>query len=176
MAILGRFRFSLATILMLVVTAAAASALFSKFNQLIKGTTSDAWDYDLPTLAVLAIGLTALALGGLKDHTAVQTMLQATLAYVGYLSVIWLSEAGLNRLLIYWFQMNFALTVALPMLARRYVKAALPRGPRRSWWKKTCEAVAFSFLNMLLVLAGASIQVLIVQYGTVPQSLAGGRP
>src|SRR5688572_2990196 len=153
MPILGRFRFSLATIMMLVVTAAAASALFAKVSHLIQGTTSGTWDFDTPTLAVLAVALTALALGAWKEHSAVQTMLQATLAYVGYLSVIWISEAGLDRLLLYWLQMAFALTVALPLLARRYVKAALPRGPSRSWWKKTCEAVAFSFLNMLLVVA-----------------------
>jgi hypothetical protein len=34
----------------------------------------------------------------------------------------------------------------------------LPRGPRRNWWKKTCEAVFFSFLNVILVSAGGVFQ------------------
>lgn len=155
MAILRRFRFSMATILMLVVTAAAGSALFAKVRQLFgDGGGNPTWTVDIPTLLTLAIALTAIALGALKGHSAVQIMLQATLAYLGYLSVLWLVEAEWHRLLLYWFQVTFALTVALPLVARRIVKNELPRGPRRRLWMRTFEAVVFSFLNMVLVLVG----------------------
>jgi hypothetical protein len=165
MAILGRVRFSLATGMMLVVTAAAASAFFvklSKYSENIAPASSIS-KLDPPILVTLAIGLTAVALGALKGHSAAQMMLQATLAYLGYLSLIWLSEGGWARLVLYWFQIAFALTVALPLLARRLVKSGMPRGPRRTWWKRTFEAMAFAFLNMLLVAVGAMIEYWIAE-------------
>ena len=58
------------------------------------------------------------------------------------------------------------MTVTFPLLGRAIVKSRLPRGPRRDWWKKTCEAVIFSFLNILLVTAGAVVQVAIIEYGS----------
>lgn len=159
LAITRRFRFSMATILMLVVTAAAGSALFAKLRQLFgEPGAAPIWTVDIPSLVTLAIALTAVALGALKGHSAVQIMLQATLAYLGYLSVLWLVEAEWHRLLLYWFQATFALTVALPLVARRIVKNELPRGPRRRLWMRTLEAVVFSFLNMGLVLAGLVIE------------------
>ncbi len=166
MRFLRGFRFSIATLLMLVVTTASASALFAKVKAHSELPTWPSWKYDSPTLMTLAIGLTAVALGALKDHTSVQTMLQATIAYLGYLSLIWLAEAGRVRILLYWFQTAFALTVALPLVGRKLVKSGLPRGPRRSWWKKTCEAFVFSFLNILMVAAGALIQFIVVEAGS----------
>lgn len=165
MAIASRFRFSLANMLMLVVTAGAASALFAKVKAHSENPARPSWKYDSPTLVTIAIGMTAVALGALKDHSAVQTMLQATIAYLGYLSLIWLAEAGQLRILLYWFQIAFALTVALPLLARRIVKSEMPKGPRRTWWKRTFEALVFSFLNMLMVATGALLQFLTYEIG-----------
>lgn len=168
MRILGRFRFSIATLLMLVLTAATASAFFAEVAEHGEppfGRGSSAWKYDAPTLGTIAIASTAVALGSLKGHTPVQTMLQAMLAYLGYLSLIWLGEAGMERPLLYWFQASFTLTVALPLLARKWVKARMPRGARRTWWKRTCEAIVFSALNMLLVVAGVLLQLLVVELG-----------
>ncbi|HEV3165014.1 MAG TPA: hypothetical protein VGZ22_13370 [Isosphaeraceae bacterium] len=159
MRLIRKFRFSLATIMMLVLTAAAASALFVKCRQHTAVITQTLWKVDAPSLLLLAIGLTAVALSSWKEHTAVQTMLQMTLACVGCLILIWIGEAQYGRGIRYWFQGTFAATVTLPLLARRLVKSELPRGPRRDWWKKTCEAIFFSFLNMMLVIAGAMLQV-----------------
>ena len=52
------------------------------------------------------------------------------------------------------------------MVARRFVKAGLARGPRRDWWKKTCEAVFFSFLNMMLVTVGGLLQTAVYVVGS----------
>ena len=87
-----------------------------------------------------------------------QIMLQVTLACFGCLTLIWIGEAQYERAIRYWCQATFAATVTLPMLGRRFVKSGLPRGPRRDWWKKTCEAVFFSFLTMILVSAGGLLQ------------------
>ena len=163
MRLIHKIRFSMGTILMFVLMAAAAMALFAKIQHLTDvatrpGVTLPGWKVDVPSLFLLAIVLTAVALGSWKEHTAVQTMLQVTLACLGCLTLIWIGEAQYERAIRYWFQATFAATVTLPLLARRFVKTELPRGPRRDWWKKTCEAVFFSFLNMMLVTVGGLLQ------------------
>jgi hypothetical protein len=153
-----QIRFSMGTIMMFVLTTSAALALFSKIRQHTEAVTTLGWKIDVPSLFLLAIVLTAVALGSWKEHTAVQTMLQVTLTCLGCLTLIWIGEARYERAIRYWFQATFAATVTLPMLARRFAKSQLPRGPRRTWWKKICEAVFFSFLNMMLVTAGGLLQ------------------
>jgi hypothetical protein len=157
MGLLRRIRFSMGAIMMFVLMTAAAMALFVKIygyaDELPPG-----WKVDVPSLFLLAIGLTALALGSWKEHSASQIMLQVALACVGCLTLIWIGEAKYERAIRYWCQGMFAATVTLPMLARRFVKTGMPRGPRRDRWKKTCEAVFFSFLTMMLVTAGGLVQ------------------
>jgi hypothetical protein len=158
-----KLRFSMGTIMMFVLMAAAAMALFVKIQRLtnailVGGPIPPGWNLDVPCLFLLAIALTAVALGSWKEHSAVQTMLQVTLACVGCLSLIWIGEAKYERAIRYWCQGTFAATVTLPMLARRFVKSSMSRGPRRDWWKKTCEAIFFSFLTMMLVTAGGLLQ------------------
>ncbi len=158
---LPRIRFSMASVMMLVVTAAAGSAFFVEVREHARtASIGMSSQYDLAAVGTLAVSLTAVALGALKHHSAVQMMLPATITYLGFLSVIWIAEAGYERLLFYWVQIAFALTVALPLVARRHVKAELPRGPGRTWWKRTCEAVVFAFPNMVLVVLGGFLQVL----------------
>ena len=161
-------QFPLRTLAMLVVTAAAASALFAKIRMFAGGVAPTGfWRLDVPVLFLLALVLTAVALAAWKEHTAVQAMLQITLACLGCLALIWVSEAGLERAVRYWFQATFALTVTLPMVLRAQVKRRLPRGPRRDWWKKTCEAMFFSSLNLLLLAAGGFLQWLAYMLGTM---------
>ncbi len=163
MRLVRKLRFSMGTIMMFVLMAATAMALFVKIQRLtdvilIGGPIPPGWNLDVPCLFLLAIALTAVALGSWKEHSAVQTMLQVTLACVGCLSLIWIGEAKYERAIRYWCQGTFAATVTLPMLARRFVKSGMSRGPRRDWWKKTCEAIFFSFLTMMLVTAGGLFQ------------------
>src|SRR5262245_50579205 len=136
MRLIAKVRLSLSTLMMFVLMSAAGAALFAKIWQHSEGAGLG-WQTDVPTLFLLAIALTAVALASWKEHTAVQAMLQITLACLGCLVLIWIGEAGFGRALRYWFQGMFALTVSLPLLARRYVKSELPRGPRRDWWKKS---------------------------------------
>jgi hypothetical protein len=189
-----RLRFSMRTMTMLVLTAAAALALFAKIRQHAADIVAPGWSNDAPSLFLFAIGLTAVALGSWKEHTAVQVMLQMTLACVGCLILIQIGEARYERSIRYWFQATFAATVTLPLLARRFVKSELPRGPGRDWWKKSCEAVFFSFLNLMLAIVGGLLQIAISEIGselmnspmpykfcfepvpeTSPFSLGGGR-
>jgi hypothetical protein len=163
MGLIQKVRFSMGTIMMFVLMVAAGMALFIKIQHLTDSVAAPAalppgWNLDVPSLFLLAIALTAVALGSWKEHTAVQIMLQVTLACFGCLTLIWIGEAQYERAIRYWCQGTFAATVTIPMIGRRYVKSSLPRGRRRDWWKKTCEAIFFSFLTMLLVTAGGLLQ------------------
>jgi hypothetical protein len=174
MRLVGKIQFSLGTLMMLVLTAAAASALFAKVQRHTEIVTQTVWKIDVPSLFLLAIALTALALGSWKAHSSVQILLQITLTCVGCLILVWIGEGGHERVIRYWFQGMFAATVALPLLARRFVKSHLPRGPKRDWWKKTCEAMFFSFLNMLLVSAGGLFQAAVYWGGLEFLAKPGG--
>jgi hypothetical protein len=158
MLLLRKFRFSMAMAMMMVVAAAAASALFAKVRAHVPTGNSPYLKTDAPILFVLSIGLTAVGLAALKSHSVGQTLLQITVACLGYVSLIGLAETGRERPLLYWFQISFGLFVTIPLVARRLVKTEMERGPRRDWWKKTCEAVFFAFLTMMLVLVGLLLQ------------------
>jgi hypothetical protein len=163
--------------MMIILALATCSALFVKVRQYATTNLSTlgaaTWVTDAPTLCILATVLTAVALAAWKGHTLALASLQVTLACLGWLALMWVAEAGFERAARYWFESTFALTVALPLVVRHAVKTSLPRGPRRVWGKKACEAVFFSALNILLVSAGAFLQavVVILILGVVNQSV-----
>jgi hypothetical protein len=164
MRLIQKLRFSMGTILMFVLMAGATMALFVQIQ--VGGVPADVSTRYEAGLVLLALVLTAVTLGSYAEHTAVQIMLQVTLACFSCLSLTWISQPNDGLAFRYWFQVNFAVTVALPILARRFVKSGLPRGLRRDWWKKTCEAIAFSFLTMVLVSVGDLLQM--YAYGVSP--------
>ena len=158
MKLLRKMRFTMATVMMMVVTAAVASALFAKARDHIPAAQYPYLKVDAPAVFVISITLTAIALGALKAHSPGQIMLQIVLACLSYFALIGLAEAGAVRPLLYWFQVSFALQAALPLIARSHIKAEMERGPRRDWWKKTTEAVLFSFLTIAIVLISSFLQ------------------
>jgi hypothetical protein len=152
-------RFSMATAMMLVATAAAGSAFFTKVQRYTSSRRPH-MKVDAPVLATLAIGLTAVALGALRGHRAAQVMLQMAVAYLGFVVLIGMAEARMERAILYWFQATFGLLVTIPLLARRAVTTRREPGPRRDWWRGTCEALVFSFVTMILVILGFFAQSL----------------
>lgn len=161
-----RLRISIATVMMLVVTAAAASGLAARLLGIEAvgelAQAAGAVPGDALAVLILAIALTALALAARKRHTANQAMLQATLSCLGFLFVFSLAEIPSKRLQLYWLQALFAALVVAPLLARRAARARLDRGPRRAWWMGTFEAIAFAYLNMFLVSVGAGVEGLAI--------------
>ncbi len=150
-------RFSMGTIMMFVLMSASAMALFVKVEEYARPLPMG-WKLDVPVLLLVAIGLTSMAMGFWKDHSASQVMMQIAIACVGCLTLIWVAESEYERAVRYWCQSAFAVSVTLPMLVRRLVKSRMPRGPRREWWKKSCEAVFFAFLTVILISAGTLYQ------------------
>ncbi len=174
MRLIGKLRFSIGAIMMFILMVATGAALFVKIQQNEPAVIIPLdWGTDVPSLFLLAIALTAVALGSWKEHSAIQIMLQVTLACFGCLTLIWISEAQYERAIRYWCQATFAASVTLPMLARRYVKSSFPRGPRRDSWKKTSEAVFFSFMTMMLITLGALFQAGVYLAATNLMSVTG---
>jgi len=165
MQLLRKFRFSMSLVMMMVVTAAASSALFAKIREHVPASNQPYLRIDAPVLFIASIALTAVALGALKSHTAGQMMLQITVACLSDLSLISLAESGRERPLLYWFQISFGVLVTVPLVARRIVKTEMERGPRRTWWKNTFESIFFAFLTMMLVLLGILLQWLAAMIG-----------
>jgi hypothetical protein len=165
MAWIRQVRFRMASLMMLVAAFAAGTALFVKVRDISGDVALPLIKFDAPILFVSAIWLTAIALGALKSHSFCQTMLQGIVACLGFHSVMVLAENGLARPLLYWLQVNFALLVAGPLLARRIVKTRMERGPRRTWWKRTFEAFVFAFLNIALVSLGAFLEYVGAEVG-----------
>jgi hypothetical protein len=150
---------------MFVLASAAGSALYAKALTYSEVIPDLGWKTDVPILTLLAIALSAVTLGAWKDHSAVLMMLQFTLACVGCLTLTWIVEAGWERGVRYWYQGTFAATVTLPILIRSHVKTRMPRGPRRERNKRICEAIFFSYLNILLVTVGVLLQGLVFLVG-----------
>ncbi len=63
MRLRSKFRFTMATVMMAVVTAAVASALFAKTRNHIPTTSYPYLAVDAPAVFVISIVLTAVALG-----------------------------------------------------------------------------------------------------------------
>jgi hypothetical protein len=88
MKLLRKMRFTMATVMMLVVTAAVAFALFAKARDHVPHAQYPYINIDAPAVFVISIALTAIALGALKAHSPGQIMLQIVLAYLAYLALI----------------------------------------------------------------------------------------
>ena len=136
MQLIRKFRFWMGTIMMFVLMTAAVMARVREDPSAHRRRPAGGVEVDVPSLFLLAIGLTAVALGSWKEHSAAQTMLQVTLACVGCLTLIWIGEAGSKRAIRYWCQGMFAATVTIPMLARRFVKTGLLAGHGESGGKR----------------------------------------
>jgi hypothetical protein len=158
MTILQRFRFSMGTILMFVLMSGVGSALFVKVRHYAAQITEVGWKLDIPSLFLIAIALTAIALAAWKDHSAIQTMLQISLTCFGCLTFLWIAEGKYERAIRYWYQATFGLMVTLPMLGRKLVRHSIAKGPLRTWWKRTFEAMFFSWLTLMLLSIGGLVQ------------------
>ena len=145
----------MATAMMAVVTAAWPSPSSRRSAEHIPTTPEPlrSLQVDAPAIFVVAsIALTALALGALKgafgrpDHAPDDPGLPGS---TFSLLTAGRASASQERPLLYWFQAAFAILVtSCPWWPGRIVKNEMERGPRRTWWKKTTEAVVFSFLTV----------------------------
>lgn len=166
MARYQRLRITMADVLWLVLAAGAGSALFARLLLLLKpkGFGSD-WDLHIAAVLVLAITLTCAAYGAWRGLAFARTMLCIAASHAQFLALVlaveWVKGAPPRaRLLLYWLQGCFALTVLAPALVLRLVVADMEPGPRRDLMRQVCEALLGSYASMLLVLVGGALQLL----------------
>ena len=162
-----RPRLSIATVMMATLTAGSAAALFAQIlPHLRAGSKGSDFPEDYAALFVVAVIVTGIGLAAWRKHTPFQAMLQITLACLALLSLNGVAELGAawktERPLLYWYQSTFVLLVVAPLVARRIIRNRTEHGAVRDWRARTCEAVAFSFLNALLVFIGVFTQALTV--------------
>lgn len=154
-----RPRLTMASVMYAVVTAAAAAALLVRLGRhmppIPQGPTLR---YEIAALFVAAIVLTGAALAARKRHSPYLAMLQITVACLAFLILVSVAEVSTLRPVLYWYQASFAVLVVVPLVIRRVIKLRMQKGPRRAARMKLCEAIAFAFLNMALVLIGVLVQ------------------
>lgn len=160
---MARPRLTMATVMYLVVTSAAAIALMVRLGRHITPIPQfgSAIRYEIAGLFVAAIVLTGAALAARKRHSPYLAMLQITVACLGFLLLISLVEVEYFRPALYWYQATFAVLVVIPLVIRRIIKLRMEKSPLRASRMKLCESFAFAFLNMVLVLIGVLVQGLI---------------
>lgn len=159
-----RPRFTIRTVTLLIVTAALASALFAEVYRLTNGGATSSYDPEDIAVFVAAVALNALTLASLKGHTGGQAMLQMDLAYLACLSLVQVAQLVADWLLIGWYPVALAGLVLAPLMVRRQARR-LERGPRRTWWLTTTEAVAFAFLNLHLALVEVGMAQVVADLG-----------
>src|SRR4051812_16155527 len=93
-----RLRVRMSTLMVFVLTAAVASALFVELRRLLKPMGSSARvDIDVPTVLILGLALNAAALGALRRLAPVQVLVQISVCCLLFLTGVWACEWHLWR-------------------------------------------------------------------------------
>ncbi len=153
-----RFRFSLGSLMVFILTAAAASALYAKIIELLNGTANPISAYDVANVVLIALLLSSTIVVCIRRETVNQGMFQVTLSCVVILATLALIEENLVRLLLYWAQLCFAVLLVLPLVLRRLALDGEETESRRAWLVWVAEVLLGSFANIILVLLGILIQ------------------
>lgn len=157
---IGRLvRFSIRSLMLLVLCAASASALFAKLQSLWAPIGGD-YVVDGPALVVLGIGLNAVFLAAIRKHSIYQYMFQVTVACGLLLGDVRLFEYK-SRLVHYALAINiFALLIA-PFLLRTLYRRK-PRGTAlRNRVRMFYRPYALGVINLLILTLESGIQVTI---------------
>jgi hypothetical protein len=157
------FRLRLGTMLLLVMAAAPALAIYAKLSE-------DNLGPDEPTVMLLAIVLTGIAVGAWRRASPGQVIAQIGLTCAALLSLMQYSD---TRLANYWLALVFAVAIVLPLLARAPARAAhdSPPGSRPRAW--VCAVLPNVALNLLALTMFFSLNSLIVN-GRIEISILQG--
>lgn len=156
---MSRWRVSLATLMLMVLTAALGVATFVKVRLQFDPVSTEATD--LPAVFVIAVALTGLAIGGARRYTTDQTLIHISTAYAVVTSGILFAEMS-DRLALYWLEIVVAATIAVPFTVQ-----ALLLGARR---RERCEKRRIKRWVELLILAHLNIGLAFV--GTLASAQA----
>ncbi len=145
-----RSRFSLALMMLLVVTAASAAALGARIDRIWQGTTG--WFRgELVGLLILAISANGVVLARWSRHGMVQALSQINVACLTLLAMIAANEWGDGFLVFRWLPVLLMLALVAPLGAIQLIQDQHLRSPRAVWWSKTAEVMACAAINLLAV-------------------------
>ena len=160
MRISGPARFSIASLMLLVLACAAAAALFFKLLKLFEN--SGTYAIDGPVLVLLCIGLNAIALATARRQNGYQFLTQIGIACGLLLANIHLFESK-TRIVPYAIPINlFALLVA-PIVLRRLGRTKRKSTPARRFAKSAYRACALAVFNLLILVAEFKVQLIIIE-------------
>lgn len=157
-----RVRLTMGTMMIGVLTAAVASALFAELRQLIKTPQSLALQVDVPTIVLLGISLNAVALGCWRKLTVEQVLAQIAICCFLILVGAWIWDAKLTRVLRYWLQLSFGVAFVLPLLVQTVVGGDARNSPRNPWLISSLNNVMLAYVNFVVVLLVAVFQTIII--------------
>lgn len=153
------WRITMSTMLVAVLASAAGAAMAARTYRLFGRSDPG---IDISALLLIAVVLTAVAIGLVRRISAVGVLLQITVCCIFITGIVEVSEI-VPRFLRYALQVWFALMVVLPLALRR-IAAPDPRGkPHRprllvfSEFLLTCGAI------LLLVWLGMLIQFIFLE-------------
>ncbi len=149
-------RFSIWSMMLLVLASASASALFVKVRKLAEPAGADL-ALDLPILVVLCITLNALFLTTIRKHNIYQLMIQVSVACGLLLGDIYLLESK-SRLVHYIAPINFAALLLIPFVLRRLGKRKGPRTARQNLVRLFYRSYAAAVINLLFLVVESMVQ------------------
>ncbi|SIO25828.1 hypothetical protein SAMN05444166_3292 [Singulisphaera sp. GP187] len=158
----GRFRLTMRTMMIAVLTAAMASALFSELWRLLKASSTSNVHVDVPTIVILGICLNAVAIGCWGRLTLEQTFIQIAICCLMVLTAAWIWESKLTRLMRYWLQLSFAVGVVLPLFVRTIIVDKKKPTPRTRRIASNINNIIFAYINFIIVLIVAVFQLLVL--------------
>ena len=158
----GPFRLTLATIMIAVLAAAAASAMTVRVYRLFGAIGGGGIGIDLAALLLIAVILTATAIGSWRRSSLAAILVQITVCCAFVTGVLELGEY-FPRTFRYAFQMWFAMLVALPLAMRRSATPDSPAKPRRPKLLALSEFLLSCGVNLLLVWIGILLQLILFE-------------
>lgn len=156
-----RLRFTMRTLMIFVLTAAVASAMFGELARLLKGLPMNL-AIDVPSIVLTAIALNAVALGCLLRLSVDQVLVQITVCCLLVLAGAWLWEWKLDRGLRYWLQASFAAVVVLPLLIKAAAMSEDDPSTRSRRVVAGVEVLLLAYANYVAILVVAMFQTLIL--------------
>lgn len=159
-----RFRVSMRTLMIFVLAAAVASALFIELARPFKAKSLTTWAIDVPTIVLLGIALNAVALGCWLRISPDRVLVQFTLCCLLVLGGVWLWQSKFDRGLLYWLQISFAVVVVVPLAGRAMLTRDEIRQARDRRIAVGVNDLLLSYAGFVMFLIMATFQTLILAF------------
>lgn len=152
-------RFTLATVMVAVLASAAGAAMVVRVYRLFGGGEAGT---DLAALLLIAVVLTAVAIGCWRRSSLVAVLLQITVC-CAFIAGIAEAVVLVPRVSRYTLQIWFALLVVLPLGMRRFAASHVQSEPRGSRLLALSEFLLGCGANLLLVWVGMLLQLVFIE-------------